>query len=243
MYAIFFHIGGIAILEICFYFFYIGPIESIIFQRKIKKLLENPSQKVNMFLHSPFFEQRASKEAVSYFITQEMKLKPSNETLQEYLYQKSLFGLNQRKELNLQLFHQALLYWGYFILFSFFFFLVYCKYERYNRLQKENGINSVLSNEDYENTQHDIELIHMPLYRKGSETSDELSSQIPQWYHCNKKKCKKVFYYSAFGCCIIAFQYFFFECIVSKYQPLSNEELNYIIYEKFEPSLHEFGIQ
>ena len=73
MYAIFFHIGGIAILEICFYFFYIGPIESIIFQRKIKKLLENPSQKVNMFLQNSFFEQQVSKDAVSYFITQEMK--------------------------------------------------------------------------------------------------------------------------------------------------------------------------
>jgi hypothetical protein len=242
MYSIFFHIGGIAILEICFYFFYIGPMESIIFQRKIRKLLDEPSQKVNMFLQSPFFEQQASKEALSYFMIQEMKVKPSNQSFGEYLYQKSQAGYMLRKKLNDHLFYQALQYWGYFIFFSFFYFFVYCKYERYNRLQKENGITSVLSNDDFDNSDPDIELIHMPLYRKGSETSEELVSQISRWYHCNKKKCKKVLHYFAFGCCILAFQFFFFECIVSKYEPLSNEELNYIIYEEFEPIIYEFGI-
>lgn len=242
MYAIFFHIGGIAILEICFYFFYIGPIESTIFQRKIEHLLKDPSQKVNTLLYNHFYEQSYNKEVLSYFITRETKLQSSNETLQEYLYQKSQDGYIQRKELNQDLFYQAFLYWGYFILFSFFFCLVYCKYEHYNHLQKENGITSVLSNEHYENSNPDIQLMHIPLYRKGSETNDELISQIPQWYHCNKKKCKKILHYFTFSCCILAFQYFFFNCIISKYEPLSNEELNYIIYEKFEPTLNKFEI-
>ena len=38
MYNILFHVSGIAILEICFYFYYIGPMETKIFEKVVGKL-------------------------------------------------------------------------------------------------------------------------------------------------------------------------------------------------------------
>ena len=38
MYNILFHVSGIAILEICFYFYYIGPMETKIFEKVVNKL-------------------------------------------------------------------------------------------------------------------------------------------------------------------------------------------------------------
>ena len=42
MYSMLFHISGIAILEICFFFYYIGPMETFIFEDKVKQLSNEP---------------------------------------------------------------------------------------------------------------------------------------------------------------------------------------------------------
>ena len=39
MYNIFFHIAGLAFIEIIFYFYYIGPIETNIFQDSVKRII------------------------------------------------------------------------------------------------------------------------------------------------------------------------------------------------------------
>ena len=38
MYNILFHVSGIAILEICFYFYYIGPMETKLFGKVVGRL-------------------------------------------------------------------------------------------------------------------------------------------------------------------------------------------------------------
>ena len=42
MYSMLFHISGIAILEIIFFFYYIGPMETFIFKNKVKQLSDEP---------------------------------------------------------------------------------------------------------------------------------------------------------------------------------------------------------
>ena len=42
MYEIFIHVSSITILEICFFFYYIGPLETEIFYNYIKRLLNVP---------------------------------------------------------------------------------------------------------------------------------------------------------------------------------------------------------
>ena len=42
MYQIFLHISSITILEICFFFYYIGPLETKIFYNYIERLMDVP---------------------------------------------------------------------------------------------------------------------------------------------------------------------------------------------------------
>ena len=46
MYIIFIHVTGIALLEILFYFFYIGPIESKLLQNSMKHIVINQENKI-----------------------------------------------------------------------------------------------------------------------------------------------------------------------------------------------------
>ena len=47
MYNILFHVSGIAILEICFYFYYIGPMETKIFEKVVGRLATEMVKLVN----------------------------------------------------------------------------------------------------------------------------------------------------------------------------------------------------
>ena len=42
MYKIFLHLSCITILEICFFFYYIGPLETDIFYSYIKRIISGP---------------------------------------------------------------------------------------------------------------------------------------------------------------------------------------------------------
>jgi hypothetical protein len=84
-------------------------------------------------------------------------------------------------------------------------------------------------------------------YRKGSidECSDDsLIHQQEQItcidkccntckHKCNKKCMKRTMYYISFGCCLLTFQYLFFQNVVYYYNPLSLEEVKYLIYIAF----------
>ena len=48
MYSIFAHISGIAILEICFFFYYVGPMETRMFEKTVKQLASEPITEMNI---------------------------------------------------------------------------------------------------------------------------------------------------------------------------------------------------
>ena len=49
MYQIFFHIASITILEIGFFFYYIGPMETTIFLSYIDKIIRDPLKNLDIF--------------------------------------------------------------------------------------------------------------------------------------------------------------------------------------------------
>ena len=53
MYSILLHVSGIAILEICFYFYYIGPMETVIFTHKVLDMVD--TQKYDLILPEPVY--------------------------------------------------------------------------------------------------------------------------------------------------------------------------------------------
>lgn len=243
MYSILFHISGIAIIEISFYFLYIGPIESIIFKRKIRQLLHNPEQSVYRMINNSILVKKSSQSLLRKIIEETLSTDYDKISLQNYLYNQKLKGQYDITKQNNQLFIQALIYWAYFTAFSIFVYVVHYKYNQYMKLKKKNGVTLMNSDEEYiyENAT-EIELMEMQLYRKSSIDDDQLETYKPKGRWCDKSKICNVIHYIIFGGCLLAFQLCFFETIVSKYEPLSNGELMYIIYEEFKPSLDVIGI-
>lgn len=244
MYSILFHISGIAIIEISFYFLYIGPIESNIFKHKIRQLLDGPEQTIHHILDEPIFAQKPTQMIFRKIIQEYLYSDYGKESLQNYLHNESVEGERDRIYKNNRLFIQALSYWAYFTAFSICTYGIYYKYDQYKKRQKKNGITIIDSSDEhiYDNAS-EIELMEMQLYRKGSIDDDNLDTHKPKNICCDKSKLYKVLFYIIFGGCLLTFQLFFFECIVSKYEPLSNGELVYIIYDVFQPSLEEIGIE
>lgn len=50
MHTILLHIAGITIIEICFFFYYVGPMETQMFQKTIDILAKGPIEQLNNLL-------------------------------------------------------------------------------------------------------------------------------------------------------------------------------------------------
>ena len=48
MYKVLFHLCGVTILEICFFFYYIGPIETQMFKTKLLTLMNESIDNLSM---------------------------------------------------------------------------------------------------------------------------------------------------------------------------------------------------
>jgi hypothetical protein len=243
MYSILFHIAGIAIVEINFYFLYIGPVESNIFKHKIRQLLYGSEETIYNILDEPIFAQKPTQIIIRKIVQDYVYSDYDKDSLEHYFYNQNIEGERERRIQNNQLFIQSLIYWAYFAALSVFTYGVYYKYNQYIKLQKNNGIVVIDSSDEYvyENAT-EIELMEMRLYRKGSIDDDQLETRKSKNRCCDKSKIYKIIFYTIFGGCLLTFQFFFFDCIVSKYEPLSNGELVYIVYRVFQPSFEEIGL-
>ena len=228
MYYILFHIGGIAILEMCFFFYYIGPMETIIFQNKIKNLVSEPFDNMDDSIRMSTLDE-SQIMYIQYFFIEENNL---NQTAFEILKDERDKGIHEREEKNYTLFMKVLVYWSIFIGMSIFIALIqYMCFKEYD--QNSDNYNKSVTNAMI--TNGEIEMEELPLYRRGSEDSD-LETTI----YCTEKKkkvCYKFLYYFIFAGCILGFQYLFFQYVVLKYDPYSMEEVKYIIYQYLQPRL------
>jgi hypothetical protein len=150
------------------------------------------------------------------------------------------YGIERRNEKNHELFIQTVEYWSILCAFT----LLVCIVEYLcTRKKKVDGVTMVSS--DDEDT--GLELGEGP-YRKGSidECSDDPLIQPKQEQitciekccntckqKCNKKCMNRTMYYISFGCFLLTFQYLFFQHVVYYYNPLSLEEVKYLIYIAF----------
>jgi len=217
MYSIFFHLSGITILEISFFFYYIGPKETEMFQHHVKLLIKDP------LLSIPY--------------------DPNNMAIINNLQQNSDDSKLRRETENYNLFIQTIDYWLILVIFSLCVFCIQYKYEEYQKLQKNRGLTIV----DNTNNGQSTELIHLQTkydepYRKGSidESDDEtnIMLEIPTIEN-NKKNYyrNKILHYATFGSLVILFQYLFFQHVVYYYNPLTINEIKYLIYQDLQPVL------
>ncbi len=203
MHSIIFHIAGIAMLEICFYFLYIGPIESKMFQKSIILLINQPLTENNQL--DPLYK----------IISNTSKFK----TINNELFHESQVGKVAREHTNNELFLKSMYYWCGLVMFGG---IVYGCTQKYNRYVKFKGNNRNLIVMD------DIE---SNVAYPDRKYSNDLTPYIiePQYNNNNHRICKKVIYYVSFSGCVLLFEYVFFKYIVLFYSPLSIREFRYII--------------
>ena len=211
MYSIFFHLSGITILEISFFFYYIGPTETEMFQHHVKILIKDP------LISIPY--------------------DPNNIHIINNLQQISDDSKLRRETENDNLFIKTIDYWLILVIFSLCVFFIQYKYEEYKKLQKNRGLTIV----DNTNNGQPTELIHLQTkydepYRKGSidESDDETNIMLIPIEN-NKKNYyrNKILHYATFGSLVILFQYLFFQHVVYYYNPLTINEIKYLIYQEW----------
>ena len=252
MYSIFAHISGIAILEICFFFFYVGPMETRMFEKTVTQLTNEPIIDFNLaMIEQPDYKLDVQK--FIYIAFNSVNTPSSSVTIDDFSEnsQKELLyemeelrdsGIARRDEKNNELFISTVEYWSILCAFTLILFVterMCCK----QKAKDEVGITTVFSDDDIDG----IELGE-GRYRKGSidvysddpllDTPDEHVSYTDRCCNTCKQKCNRKFvnnivYYTSFGGCLITFQYLFFQHVVYYYMPLSIEEVKYLIYIAF----------
>ena len=67
MYVIFIHISGLALIEILFYFYYIGNMETQMFIKNIKHLLNNEHLNINYIMYNNTIPQNINYTYIDYY--------------------------------------------------------------------------------------------------------------------------------------------------------------------------------
>lgn len=225
MYKIFLHVSCITVLEICFFFYYIGPLETDIFYSYIKRIIDGPLDKLDETLGKWNVDRR---QFIKMIYSQS-----EDSDFEKRLEQESVEGKKRREEDNEKLFESTIEYWSFILALSVFLFI--CEFLIYYCIKRRKGKNVLPVSQNEHDNDSDIlenEMILTP-YRKTSLDEQEIESQLEK----KSKKKKYLFlcvkttgHYVIFGVSIITFQYLFFQYVVFEYKPLSIDEIKYYVY-------------
>lgn len=256
MYSVLFHVSGIALLEICFYFLYIGPMETIIFTDKVERLANEPLN--NPYVLPSFRYNSTEVSNENEYIDFDIIYPKSNGMIKFSFnnFLQNIPGFNdtliyndikndkdraieRRNAKNHTLLIATIEYWILVTFLNILIYFVIKQYKSINKLKKTNGVTTVSSTSMDEES---LEMVEVNSYRRYSiddehlETSTEVTS--PQRKQI-AKVCKNVLHYVFFGICLMSFQYMFFKNVIMVYDPLSIEEVKYIVYNLILPKLRE----
>ena len=218
MYKIFLHVSCITILEICFFFYYIGPLETDIFYSYIRRIIDGPLEQ----LDDTLAEWHISRKQFIELLYSET----ADNDFEDNLEIEKDEGKKKREKDNEELFATTIEYWTLILGLAFFLFLCEYIYYYYDLRRSKNIIPT--EDEFIEN-----EMIPANSYRKHSIDEEELGLKLKE---INRRKCiwvclKTGGHYIIFGCSIITFQYLFFQYVVFEYKPLSIDEIKYFVYQ------------
>jgi len=235
MYIILVHVTGIALLEILFYFYYIGPIESELLKNSMKHITIKQIDEYN--LHYNITEVNKTE-----FVE---NLKKENDKAKK-----------DRENDNNELYLKTIEYWCMLLSFTILVTLIqfYIRYlnnknKKVIKVDSSQGLelmpirarlNSMESDDLTIVDNEEINIIHtnVDIEQQTSESIVPIFDINNNEYIILKKKLtcrrllKKIVYYILFIGLLLAFEYCFFQYIVLKYDPLSDNEIQYIIFEE-----------
>jgi len=124
--------------------------------------------------------------------------------------------------------------------------LIYLLIQYYNKLFKLKKKNGVITVSSVSRDEESLELVETNTYRRYSIDDDNLETNTNANINTNiimnqkiKKGCNKILHYFLFSCLLLTFKYLFFKNVVLVYDPLSYEEVKFIIYKKILHKLEE----
>jgi len=251
MYSILFHVGWLALIEIIFYFQYIGPLESDLFKDSIKNIINDYKIKNNDVNNNNQF----------------IIVNPYNQSQIIYLNETSNYYKNYKKNVkkaekerendNLKLYKKTIIYWVYYFLMSFLLIIIYFGYQYYNfskdKINKMNSIKSASELKIEMTEKRDLNYFFQECSENNNENIiddivksprsnklDEIESQEFFNFKNIKKKClNKIGHYLALGILILGFEYLFFTYIVLNYKVISSDEMIYLISQLLNPLLNK----
>lgn len=224
MYIIFFHLSGIALLEILFYFLYVGNMETELFNDIINKMLKNEHKNIeNYKIKNPINE--------SQYIDINNNVNENSTQIISYYQSKSKESENKRKNHNNKLFHNSIIVWVIIFAISIIVFLLemyYLKYIKIN-IEKTESVSNI--------TLEMIQTIGPTC--ESPKTNNIENQQIANIKHNELEKVNKInkkILYNIFHCILLAglilgFEFWFFNKIIMNYQVMSKEELEYLFVE------------
>ena len=231
MYSVLFHLCGITILEIYFFFYYIGPIETTMFKSKLEDLMNKSLNEVGDVRDSLSIIEKQTLQIIYDGYDY------SSSAGEKYLLVKSQEGEVRRSEYNDYLFATTIQIWGIFVALSIVSYFIYRAYIVCYNNKTNTNTNTIIQ---YHSCS-DLELNKMEenvAYRKSSidydDEEEELENKKLESY-VSWKKNKKILNYLFFAGSLILFQYFFFQCVIFNYKPLSLDETRYILFTIFKP--------
>ena len=202
MYSIFFHLFGLALLEILFYFYYIGPFEHNVFIRTFGRSMGGLVEKID-----------ASEDHPDYIV--DLKNITQNDQILLKLQNDADISEKRRIKINGELFNSTMNIWymafGTLIGLILIYHLGKYYYKRFNT-NRERSQSIEMVNLNTENTPNNYE-----------ELDKSETKKTKLWV--------KVVYYFLFGGLVLFFEYIFFQYCVLKYHIITDEQIQYLLYK------------
>jgi hypothetical protein len=225
MYTILIHITLLSLLEIIFYFNYVGPLESNIFKESFHKS-STPDNNFN-----------------PTYLNNSIYFNENNVT--NYYQKRSDKAEDDRKDYNLDLYHKTLIYWGILFLITITVTILQLIFKKY---QNNIELDHLLVSEEIEmvfihsNPSNDnLNLINsnnLSVNDNSNSNNDNSSRKNNTNY---MYILKNIFYYLLLFGCILGFEYLFFQYIILNYHIISKQELELLIIQTYLPLINNFA--
>ena len=201
MFSIFFHLLGLALLEILFYFYYIGPFEHNVFINTFGRSIGGLVEKMDESQEHPELILNIS----NYVDNNELlgSLKNDSETSEK-----------TRVDINNQLLNKTMNIWYMATGTLIGIILIYYLYKYYKKSEFKTRSQSIeLTNLNSDDDMNNYEELEIPEPKK------------------KKKIWTKIIYYILFGGLILLFEYLFFQYVVLKYHIITDEQIQYLMFK------------
>lgn len=253
MYTIFFHVSGLAIIEILFYFMYIGPMETKIFNNAIGRVVHTSNHNLNVNIPIHIVDPFNSSNTITIdTINNEM-----DDHYLKTLKEDANNAKSNRDEKNQHLFRSALTYWSFLATFSFISFVIemsikYYMFKRKKALGKSKSLND-MEIEMMDRSRLEEEPLRIR-GRLGSQDNDDsriessssnnekvyLEEEFINWHELRKTIIYTSLYYTVLTAFILGFEYLFFTYIILKYDIISIEEMKYALYRLVQSYINQY---